>query len=233
MHRSHMTVAILAAGAIFSLASPARAQIATTVDPHGKQVFVNDDSPAGRRGSTISSPAVPRGFRSTLSPATSATDVTDPRLDRIVRDAADRHHVDQALVKAVINQESGWNAGAVSRKGAIGLMQLIPGTAQRFGAGNPFDPAQNVEAGTTYLKSLLDRYNNNLSLSLAAYNAGEHAVDLNGGVPAYRETQQYVQKVTEAYFRSDSGRNTTLWAPPRRPVRKEVDSKGRVVYTNE
>lgn len=233
MRRIAMTVAILAAGAFFSLASPARAQIATTVDPHGKQVFVNEDSPAGRRGSTISSPAVPRGFHSMLSPARSATDVTDPRLDRIVRDAAERHHVDQALVKAVINQESGWNPGAVSRKGAIGLMQLIPGTAQRFGAGNPFDPAQNVEAGTTYLKSLLDRYNNNLSLSLAAYNAGEHAVDLDGGVPAYRETQQYVQKVTEAYFRPDSGRNTTLWAPPRRPVRKEVDSKGRVVYTNE
>jgi soluble lytic murein transglycosylase-like protein len=233
MHRNHMTVAILAAGAFFSLASPARAQIATTVDGHGKQVFVNDDSPAGRRGSTISSPTVPKGFRSADAQPKSATDVTDPRLDRIVRDAAERHHVDQALVKAVINQESGWNAGAVSRKGAIGLMQLIPGTAQRFGAGNPFDPAQNVEAGTTYLKSLLDRYDNNLSLSLAAYNAGERAVDLNGGVPAYRETQQYVQKVTEAYFRSDSGRNPTLWTPPRRPVRKEVDSKGRVVYTNE
>jgi len=229
MHRNHMTVAILAAGTFLSLALPARAQIATTMDSHGKQVFVNDNSPAGRGGSTISSPTAPRGFHSTTLSPTSATDVTDPRLDRIVRDAAERHHVDQALVKAVINQESGWNAGAVSRKGAIGLMQLIPGTAQRFGAGNPFDPAQNVEA----LKSLLDRYNNNLSLSLAAYNAGEHAVDLNGGIPAYRETQQYVQKVTEAYFRSDSGRNTTLWTPPRRPVRKEVDSKGRVVYTNE
>jgi hypothetical protein len=233
MHRNHMTVAILAAGTLLSLASPARAQIATTMDDHGKQVFVNDNSQSGRRGSTISSPTAPRGFHSTTLAPTSATDVTDPRLDRIVRDAAQRHNVDQALVKAVINQESGWNPGAVSPKGAIGLMQLIPGTAQRFGAGNPFDPAQNVEAGTTYLKSLLDRYNNNLSLSLAAYNAGEHAVDLNGGVPAYRETQQYVQKVTEAYFRSDSGRNPTLWTPPRRPVRKEVDSKGRVVYTNE
>jgi soluble lytic murein transglycosylase-like protein len=233
MQRNHMTIAILAAGTLLSLASPARAQIATTVDDRGKQVFVNDNSPAGRRGSTISSPTVPRGFHSMISPATSATDVTDPRLDRIVRDAAERHHVDQALVKAVISTESGWNSGAVSHKGAIGLMQLIPGTAQRFGAGNPFDPAQNVEAGTTYLKSLLDRYNNNLPLSLAAYNAGERAVDLSGGVPAYRETQQYVQKVTQAYFRSDSGRDSTLWTPPRRPVRKEVDSKGRVVYTNE
>jgi len=124
--------------------------------------------------------------------ATSATDVTDPRLDRIVRDAADRHHVDQALVKAVINQESGWNAGAVSRKGAIGLMQLIPGTAQRFGAGNPYDPAQNVEAGTTYLRSLLDRYDNNLSLRLPI-QCRRARRGPEWGVPAYRETQQYVQ----------------------------------------
>ena len=105
-------------------------------------------------------------------------------------------NVDPALVKAVISTESGWNPQAVSNKGAVGLMQLIPGTAQRFGVGNAFDPAQNVEGGTTYLKSLLDRYNGDLSKTLAAYNAGEHAVDQIGGVPAYRETQRYVQKVT-------------------------------------
>ena len=80
-----------------------------------------------------------------------------------MRDAAARHQVDPALVKAVISTESGWNPQAVSRKGAVGLMQLIPGTAQRFGVGNPFDPAQNVEGGTTYLKSLLDRYNGDLT----------------------------------------------------------------------
>ena len=98
-------------------------------------------------------------------------------MDRIVREAAERHKVDPALVKAVISTESGWNPQAVSRKGAVGLMQLIPETAQRFGVGNPFDPAQNVEGGTTYLKSLLDRYNGDLTKTLAAYNAGERAVD--------------------------------------------------------
>lgn len=158
---------------------------------------------------------------------------TDGRLDRIVRDAAARHQVDPALVKAVISTESGWNSQAVSRKGAVGLMQLIPGTAQRFGVGNPFDPAQNVEGGTTYLKSLLDRYNGDLTKTLAAYNAGERAVDLNNGVPAYPETQRYVQKVTDAYFRPGSGRDHTLWTPPRNPVRKVVDSNGRVIFTNE
>jgi soluble lytic murein transglycosylase-like protein len=141
--------------------------------------------------------------------------------------------MDPALVKAVISTESGWNSQAVSRKGAVGLMQLVPGTAQRFGVSNSFDPAQNVEGGTTYLRSLLDRYNGDLNKSLAAYNAGEGAVDRSGGVPAYRETQRYVQKVQDAYFRPGSGRNSSLWTPPRIPVRKDVDSKGRVVFTNE
>jgi len=136
-------------------------------------------------------------------------------------------------VKAVISTESGWNPQAVSRKGAVGLMQLIPGTAQRFGVGNPFDPAQNVEGGTTYLRALLDRYNGDLSKTLAAYNAGEHAVDANRGVPPYWETQRYVQKVQNAYFRPGSGRDSTLWTPPRNPVRKVVDSNGRVIFTNE
>jgi soluble lytic murein transglycosylase-like protein len=156
----------------------------------------------------------------------------DP-MDRIVRDAAERNKVDPALVKAVISTESGWNPRAVSRKGAVGLMQLIPATAQRYGVGNLFDPAQNVEGGTMYLKWLLNRYNGDLPKTLAAYNAGEHAVDLYRGVPWYPETQRYVQKVTHAYFQPGSGRNPTLWSPPKAPVRREVDSNGRVVFTNE
>ena len=155
------------------------------------------------------------------------------KLDLIVQDAAQRHNLDPELVKAVITTESGWNPRAISNKGAVGLMQLIPGTAQRFGVGNSFDPVQNVEGGTTYLKSLLDRYNGDLPKTLAAYNAGERAVDMFGGVPAYRETQRYVQKVTDTYFRPGSGRNPTLWSPPRIAVRREVDPNGRVVFTNE
>ena len=155
------------------------------------------------------------------------------RLERIVHEAGERHRVDPALIKAVISTESGWNPRATSRKGAMGLMQLIPETAKRYGGGNLYDPAQNVEAGTQYLKSLLDRYDGDLNKTLAAYNAGEHAVDNNGGVPPYWETQRYVQKVTNAYFRPGSGRDPSLWKAPSPPVRKEVDSKGRVVFTNE
>jgi hypothetical protein len=240
MNKNCIPVAVLAAGALFALSSPLRAQIATQVDEHGKLVFVNGDSPNSRRGSTISSAtgsptsgAPHSRYGISTGTAAEALGANDGRLDRIVRDAAARHQVDPALVKAVISTESGWNPQAVSRKGAVGLMQLIPGTAQRFGVGNPFDPAQNVEGGTTYLKSLLDRYNGDLDKTLAAYNAGEHAVDANRGVPPYFETQRYVHKVQDAYFRPGSGRDSTLWTPPRNPVRKEVDSNGRVIFTNE
>jgi soluble lytic murein transglycosylase-like protein len=205
--------------------------------------------------SDVDSPPIPKSVRAPAAPAravvppatpsTADTEATgsfvkpaepakvqDP-IDRIVQESAQRHKVDPALVKAVISTESGWNPNAVSRKGAEGLMQLIPETAERFGVGNPLDPAQNVEGGTTYLKWLLDRYNGDLRKTLAAYNAGEGAVDSFGGVPRYRETQQYVQKVTHAYFQPGSGRNTTLWEPPKPPVRREVDSNGRLVFTNE
>jgi soluble lytic murein transglycosylase-like protein len=236
---------LLAAALVVS--RPASGQIASYVDEQGKLIYVNRDSPQPHRGSTISSPSAPKAspVLSISQPSVEAdqlaaaslhaagSQVNDSRLDRIVQEAAQRHRLDPALVKAVISTESGWNTRAISQKGAVGLMQLIPATAQRFGVGNPFDPAQNVEGGTTYLKTLLDRYNGDLTKSLAAYNAGEHAVDLSGGVPAYRETQRYVQKVTNAYFRPDSGRTSTLWSPPRPPVRQEVDAHGRVVFTNE
>ena len=152
-------------------------------------------------------------------------------VDRI----AQQNQLSPRLVHSVIQAESNYNPNAVSPKGAQGLMQLIPGTAQRYGVGNPFDPAQNVEGGTTYLKTLLDRYNGDLSKSLAAYNAGEGAVDRSGGVPPIWETRRYVQKVTNAYFRPGSGRDQTQWqwTPPRKPLRQEVNSKGRVVFTNE
>ena len=156
------------------------------------------------------------------------------RLERIVHEAAEKHNLDPALVNAVISTESAWNTQAVSDKGAMGLMQLAPGTAERFGVENPFDPVQNVDGGTAYLKTLLDRYNGDLTRSLAAYNAGEHAVDRSGGMPPFWETRRYVRKVKDAYFRPGSGRNPqSVWAPPRNPIRKTVNGEGQVVYTNE
>ena len=259
MTTARAAAAILAAVSCLAVAAPSHAQITTSTDGGGKMVFVNTDSRSKRSGSTISSPApsqeavaspkesprwpalpsptMPQGIVAVEGAAPQATPVEPPkqedRLDRIVRESAERNKVDPALVKAVISTESGWNPRAVSHKGAVGLMQLEPSTAQRYGVNNSFDPAQNVEGGTKYLRSLLDRYNGDLTKSLAAYNAGERTVDVNGGVPAIPETQRYVRKVTDAYFQPGSGRNPELWSPPKSPVRREVDSNGRVVFTNE
>ena len=140
--------------------------------------------------------------------------------------------MDPALVRAVIQTESNWNPGAMSRKGAIGLMQLIPTTAQRFGAVDAFNPKQNVDAGVRYLRVLLERYNGNLDLALAAYNAGEGAVDRANGIPAYRETRNYVRKVQDAYFRPGSGRQEDAFIRPN-AIRRDVEANGRIIFTNQ
>jgi soluble lytic murein transglycosylase-like protein len=114
----------------------------------------------------------------------------------------------------------------------MGLMQLIPSTAQRFGVNDAFNPGQNVDAGVRYLKVLLQRYNGNLDLALAAYNAGEGAVDRAGGVPAFRETRNYVQRVQDAYFRPGSGRMENAYTRSSQ-IHRQVESSGRIVFTNE
>ncbi len=110
-----------------------------------------------------------------------------------------RHNVDTDLIHAVIRQESNYDVFAVSVKGACGLMQLMPGTALRFGVKDIFDPAENVEGGVKYLRHLMDRYEGDRIRALAAYNAGEGAVDRYGGVPPYRETEDYVDRVRRWY----------------------------------
>jgi soluble lytic murein transglycosylase-like protein len=219
-----LTSVVLFLGVMWGvLTIPAHAQIASYVDEHGRLVYINEDS------------NTPRNTR-TNADGRAATSRTAPpaHLEHIVDEAAERHDLDPALVNAVISTESGWNPQAISNKGAMGLMQLIPGTAERFGVGNPFDPVQNIDGGTAYLKALLDRYNGDLTKSLAAYNAGERAVDRSGGVPPFWETRQYVRKVKNAYFRPGSGRNpASVWTPPRSPIRRQVDAQGQVVFTNE
>lgn len=112
-----------------------------------------------------------------------------------VRAAAEEFGVDEAVVRAIIHAESAYRPNAVSHAGAQGLMQLIPATADRFGVQDVFDPAQNIRGGVQYLAWLLKRYNGDLSLAAAGYNAGEGAVDRYGGIPPYAETQRYVERV--------------------------------------
>jgi soluble lytic murein transglycosylase-like protein len=122
------------------------------------------------------------------------------QFDAIIEHAASVAAVQPNLLRAVIVVESGFNARAVSKRGAVGLMQLMPATAARFGISDAFDPRQNVTAGAHYLKFLLDRFGQNVSLALAAYNAGEDAVDRNGGqIPPFTETMAYVPRVLKIF----------------------------------
>lgn len=121
------------------------------------------------------------------------------QIHSLVSSASARDGVSPALVNAVVMAESAGDPSAVSSVGAQGLMQLMPGTAQTCGLENAWDPAQNVDCGTRYLRSLLQRYNNNVALAVAAYNAGPGAVDRYHGIPPYAETRAYVRRVLAAY----------------------------------
>jgi len=146
------------------------------------------------------------GFEKDLSPPptpslSAATPANPFDLSQTVNSASATYHLDPDLVNSVIHAESGFSSGAVSRKGAKGLMQLMPGTAEKLGVTNPFDPEANVGGGTRYLRQLLERYNFDLVKALAAYNAGPQKVEQYQGVPPFRETRAYVTKVVRDYNR--------------------------------
>lgn len=122
------------------------------------------------------------------------------QIQEMVSQVAEKYKVDEKLVMALIKQESNFNATAVSKAGAVGLMQLMPATAKTLGVINSYSPEQNIEGGVKHLKNMLAKYNGNLILALAAYNAGAGSVDKYGGVPPYKETQNYVKKILANYL---------------------------------
>jgi len=200
-------------------------QIVSLVDEHGRKVYVNTGEKA-TRGEWLT-----RSFRPT---PTGIPTLAPQEIDRLVHQTAEKHRVDPQLVHAIIKVESKYDPNAVSRKGAMGLMQLVPATAQRFGVENPFDPQQNIEGGVNYLKYLLEMFGGDLTLSLAAYNAGEHSVQRFGGIPIFSETREYVRKVTDIYRTggpSDASRSGAREsANP--PIIRYVDEQGVVHFTN-
>lgn len=154
------------------------------------------------------SPAPPTHAAAAVEPAAIAAEPTSLELREMLSRAGAAHHIDADLLASVVSAESGGHNRAVSRTGARGLMQLMPGTATALGVKDSFAPAQNVEGGTTYLDALLTRYHDNIALALAAYNAGPGAVDRFRGVPPFRETRAYVTRIIREFNR----RKTTLVA---------------------
>jgi hypothetical protein len=135
-----------------------------------------------------------------LSNVPAAGQISSKKYDDIIEKASRLYQVPAKLIRSVIQHESSFNPNAVSRTGASGLMQLMPGTARAMGAENTLDPEQNILAGTKYLRQLMDKYDENIHYTLAAYNAGPGNVDKYGGIPPFKETQNYVRKVASSFL---------------------------------
>jgi hypothetical protein len=206
------------------------ADIYQYTDDDGVVHFSNVGVSTGKKYRTIkSAPAKKRATtRPTALSRTSRSTSNNPSAyDRIINSACTRHGVDPALVQAIVKVESDFDPYALSRKGAMGLMQLMPQTAAAMNVGNSFNPHDNIDGGVKYLRYLLDRYEGNLPLALAAYNAGETAVKKWGTIPPYRETQNYVKKIMKIY-----GVNAETFRP-RQTIYVGYSDDGSLMFTDD
>jgi Transglycosylase SLT domain len=162
----------------------------------------------------------------------SAAVVDRQSLEEMVSGAGQRHQIDPDFINSVIRAESGFNNRAVSKKGALGLMQLMPETASQLGISNPFDADSNIEGGTKYLRELLEKYNFDVPKALAAYNAGPKRVDQYRGVPPYRETQSYVARIIREFNRQKLAENPSLARKTRTGVSHSQTAKTQLGPTH-
>ena len=224
------TLRVLAAALVVCLtaAVPAEAQIYSWRDASGTLVLSDKPRPDGLGEMTTYAVRGSTSLRTTAAPKATANQT---RFDELIEHHAAARGVSPDLVRAVIQAESGFNPHAISRKGAMGLMQLMPATARELGVANPFHPEDNIRGGVTYLAQLLARYGQNVELALAAYNAGPASVERFGNVvPPYRETRDYVKKITAKARTSE-----VPAAPPEVLIYKWteiVDGRPMVRYSN-
>jgi soluble lytic murein transglycosylase-like protein len=170
------------------------------------------------------------GKSSSEQNSSSRSGFTQREVDSAIDKAAARHNVDPNLVRALVKVESNFNPNAVSRKGAMGLMQLMPQTARQLKVSNPFNPEENVDAGVRHLKQLLESYGGDVRLSLAAYNAGSGAVARSSGIPKYAETRNYVKRITQLY--GGGLGNSYFGGASHEPVTVQRDARGVLYISN-
>lgn len=225
-----MQIVLLTLLLVFSIAADSWADIYRYVDDNG--VVCYTDAPLDKKAKRVVKTESP------LIQGDAPGSSTSEDIRSIVLDKASKYELDPSLVHAVIKTESNGNPRAVSRKGAMGLMQLMPTTASDLSVRNPFDPEENIDGGTKYLKYLIERFNGDLILALAAYNAGPKAVERTGSVPQITETKQYVKKVLSLYNGrtvlpvSSAGSRVPSSVPRNEPIYKVLTEDGSVLFTN-
>lgn len=222
-----VTVAYLATVFILSAQGVQAQALYSYIDENNIQVFTN--IPPVGKVLQLKVTGEPEAPPTVVKPA-----VKSRNFDPIIEKYALEHNLDPSLIRSIIAQESGFNPNAVSLKGAQGLMQLMPSTAARLGVVDSFDPEQNIKGGVKHFRWLMNNFNNDLNLSLAAYNAGENLVQRLGRIPEIKETRDYVKSITKRYSKSEaSAQNTNQPAPePVYPTVRFVDESGTLHLTN-
>lgn len=218
-------------GVIITLTVPCSGEIYTYRDRNGHLVLT--DTPQGKHRvrkirHTNKRKRTTRSHRTRREPLVSR----NHEINRLVEKYAVLYDLDERLLHAVIRAESDYDENAVSRKGAMGLMQLMPETGKKYGVKNFFDPEENISAGAKHLKSLMDRYFGDTRMALAAYNAGTAAVDRYNGVPPFPETENYVSKILAMVNGEDSSSPGSTAPQQQTTIYRYTDAKGRVCLTN-